>query len=101
MISSTYDHAFSVPDWYALLLLGLGAYRVWRLLPEDTLLEALRSRLMREDGWLEELVECPWCLGFWIAVCFWAGYQLWPHAMLVVSVPLALSVVVGALGSKL
>lgn len=51
---------------------ALATYRVTRLLvsdgiadrPRDALLQRLRDRNRNK---LVELIECPWCLGFWVA----------------------------------
>ena len=105
----------SIPNWYEIILLALAAFRVWRLLAEDDILDRPRryvTRLprswqpddplgMRYRASLAAFISCPWCLGFWIVVAFWAAWQAWPHAVLVISVPLAVSAVVGALGSVL
>lgn len=50
---------------------------------------------------LGELVECPFCLGWWIALALYAGWLVAPTAALVVSVPLALSAAVGLLAKNL
>ena len=97
----------TVPGWYALLLLGAAAYRTWRLLAEDTILHRsrergiflIRKRWGRTADKARELIECPWCSGFWIALGWWGGFEMWPHGTVIVAVPLALSALVGAIGS--
>jgi hypothetical protein len=82
--------------WVALI--SLASYRLWRLLGEDSITDPLRARL---PDWSLELIECPWCLGSWVAfVVTWAtdatvGLQV------PVLVGLAAAVVVGALGERL
>lgn len=56
------------------LLLGLGSYRIWRLIAVDTLTKSLRARLFSEARRNRKLYEyarlwlsCPWCAGTWIA----------------------------------
>ena len=83
-----------IPSWYALILLTLAAYRTWRLLAEDTILDRPRSRLIRREG-VSEFVSCPWCLGFWLAVVWWAAWWAWPHGVLVAAAPFAVSALVG------
>lgn len=46
------------------LVLGVAAYRLWRLVGEDAISEPMREKL---TGWPLKLVSCPWCLGSWIA----------------------------------
>lgn len=88
-----------VPDWWELLLLALAAFRVWRLLGVDSVLNRPRDWLVRDgDEYrqeLDEFLRCPWCFGFWIGVAWWLAWLVWPHAALVVSVPFAISAVSG------
>jgi len=96
----------SVPGWYALLLLALAAFRTWRLLAEDDILDRPRryvTRLGRE--WQEEgdtipadyrmalgkFIGCSWCLGLWVALAWWGAWQVWAFGTEVTAVPLALS----------
>jgi hypothetical protein len=84
------------PSWYALLLLALGAYRTWKLLAEDTVLDGPRKHVLQ---YLPEMfVTCPWCLGFWISAAWWGAWQAWPHGTLVAASLMALSALVGILG---
>lgn len=48
-----------------ILVIGIASYRLWRLVAEDSITEPARTRYL--GGWIEELVECPWCLGSWVA----------------------------------
>lgn len=98
----------SVPGWYALILLALAAFRIWRLLAEDDILNRPRRFIVRVPRlWKEgdpppagvyygivEFIECPYCLGFWVALAWWGAWQIWPHGSLVVAVPFALSALV-------
>ena len=53
---------------------ALAAYRLTRLVTVDTVPAAVAAR-SRVTGWarssghpaIEELIHCPWCIGFWIA----------------------------------
>lgn len=85
----------TIPGWYELVLLALAAYRTWKLLAEDTILDGPRRYV---TGTARELLECPWCLGFWISWAWWCAWIAWPNGTLIVSVPFALSVLVGVLG---
>ena len=92
---------WAVPSWWPFLLLALAAFRTWRLLAEDTILEPLRRRLVRADSTREEFTTCPWCAGFWISLAWWLAWQAWPHATLVVAVPFAISAVVALVAVNL
>lgn len=81
-----------IPTWWGFTLLGLAAYRTWRLVAEDTILDKPRARLRLDES---ELVTCPWCLGAWIAVAWWGAWKLWDEPVMVVAVPFALSALVG------
>ena len=101
----------NVPDWWTFLLLALAAYRVWRLLAEDTILEQPRRMLVRLPrnwhenspipptyrGTLAEFISCGWCLGFWVSLAWWGLWQQWDAGTLVVATPFAVSAVVGFL----
>lgn len=97
-----------VPDWYALLLLSVAAFRTWKLIGDDTILDRPRNQSMRlafklggpkgKDYW-ETLLECPWCAGFWVSLIWWGCWEAWPHATLIVAVPFVISAVVGFLGT--
>jgi hypothetical protein len=54
------------------LLLALSAYRVWRLLALDAILDRPRSALFPDDTGRGQFLRCPWCAGFWVAAVLWA-----------------------------
>ena len=92
-----------VPSWWGLALLGLAAYRTWRLLAEDSILDKPRLRLyqrIRKESFVDFL-ECPWCSGAWCAI---AWYMLWwweGNTVLAIASIFALSAVVGLIPSLL
>lgn len=52
------------------LLIGLAAYRGYRVLAMDTITEPLRARVLARDdqrGWrfIGDLFTCPWCIGWY------------------------------------
>lgn len=101
-----------IPDWWEAFLLGFAAWRIFYLLAYDDILDRPRryvTRLApdwRKEGdatgnhyrWrLGQFLECPYCLGFWVALGVWGAWQLWPHGTLVAAGALTLSaLVVGA-----
>ena len=102
----------SIPNWWEFLLLSLAAYRTWRLLAEDTVLDTPRAWAVGLSDWTEgqrtpssyraglaEFLTCPACFGFWISLFWWAAFQQWSHGTVVVAVPLAISAVVIAVAS--
>jgi Protein of unknown function (DUF1360) len=98
----------SIPNWWEFLLLVLAAFRVWKLLAEDTILDRVRDASMLlafkargasgKQYW-ELFLTCPWCAGAWITLAWWGAWQAWEHTTLVVATPFALSAVVGLVGS--
>lgn len=106
----------SIPDWWAFLLLAGGAFRTWKLLAEDDILDRPRRYLLRlgsewtkegdpvpDDyrlGWAEFLT-CAWCSGAYAVLAWWIAWQIAPHATLVAAVPFALSAAVGIIGQIL
>lgn len=90
-----------------LLVLILGAYRVWMLIAKDAITERLRERFlgysMGADGkyhrnrWpkprkrLGEFITCPWCAGFWISLAAAVAYHEWPRGTFWVMLPFAVS----------
>lgn len=104
----------TIPDWWELTLLSLAAYRVFRLLSEDTILDWPRNYLVGLSGWQEgrptppgyrvrlaEFLLCSSCFGFWASVAWWLSYQLWEYGTIVAAVPFAISTVVIGVASLL
>ncbi len=112
-----------IPTWWVALVLGLGAYRVCRLLGWDDFPPIARAR-----GWvtgehvvtngstntrmgltsepvvasyryrrpyLAALLHCAFCLGFWVSLATYVAWRLWPVGSVTVMAPFALSAFVG------
>jgi hypothetical protein len=112
-----------IPEPYQFVLLALIAYRAWRLVAEDDILNRPRYWLVRlprdwEEGdtipkaYREKLalfINCPWCAGAWISALVYIGWMAtlgeWPDSATDVSVALgvwfAISSSVGLIRSKL
>jgi hypothetical protein len=91
-----------IPDVWEFALLALAAFRVWKLVGDDAVLDRPRdwalARLEERAGWLDYFITCPWCAGFWIALAWWLAWLALPYAAVVAAVPFALSAAVGYLG---
>jgi hypothetical protein len=86
---------WAIPEWWPFLLLALAAWRTFRLLAEDTILDRPREYLLRHTKGKGELfIVCPFCLGFWVSVGWWLAWVAWPHWTRVAATPFALSAVV-------
>lgn len=98
-----------IPDWWTFAILALASFRLWRLAAEDEIFQIPRRKLVRlpveweegeliPDGYRIELakfISCPWCLGLHISVVLWLLWLWQPEWTTGLSVPLALSAVVG------
>lgn len=84
---------------------ALAAFRLTRLATEDTIGRPFRhavidraERISPKAGeWAEELVTCPWCIGFWIACGVVVARRAAPRAWAPVAEAFALSGVTGLL----
>lgn len=93
----------SVPSWWEAILLALAAYRCFRLICCDTILDRPREAIVQRHRHVEGLyrreidvfLHCPWCLGFWSALAWWGAWEIWPEGSLVAAAPLAISTAVG------
>lgn len=117
-----------IPNWWQFLLLSLLAFRLTRLAGWDDFppIAATRDWVVGakwvfipnngrltpaeeiEEGWWEHdrpllaaLFQCAFCLGWWISLAVAAAWWLWPHATVLVSLPFALSSVVGLVAKNL
>lgn len=104
-----------IPGWYALGLLALAVYRSFRLISEDEVLDRPRGYILNlpvdwhegqrvPNGYHNRLADfliCPWCLGFWLSFCWWGAWIIWPHAILLIAAPFAISTLVGSLAHVL
>jgi hypothetical protein len=97
-----------IPSFWQFALLALAAFRAWKLVGDDAVLDRPRDwvldRLETEDefgnrgeAWTY-FITCPWCAGFWITGLWWLAWLAWPHGVLIVATPFALSAAVGYLG---
>lgn len=90
----------------AALLLGLAAYRGYRILAMDSITSPILAWLMARDEvrvcrWVSDLLVCPWCIGWWysgIGAWVFGALNEWHPAEGIV-VWLAASTVCGFLGN--
>lgn len=94
--------SWDVPNWWAFLLLVGAAYRTWRLVALDAVIDRWRQPLLRRiPEKLHEGIECSYCLGFWVGICWWVAWIASHHWTLLVATPLALSASIGIVGARL
>lgn len=101
------------PDWFAFVMLAAAAFRTWKLVADDSILDRPRAWLLRLGDWepgdptpsgyrsrLADFITCPWCAGFWIVVAWWLAWWAWPAAAVWFAVPWAMSAVVGLVATE-
>lgn len=78
-----------VPTLFQFALLCLAAFRLWRLLSDDDILDRPRRWLMRLPRDWEEgkpipvgyrnewalFLTCPWCAGAWVSLITYIGWM--------------------------
>jgi hypothetical protein len=84
---------------------ALASYRITRLLVSDGIGDRPRAAVvgrLRKRRWQKaaELVECPWCTGFWVALGVVIARRVVPAAWQPVSEVFALSAAAGLLASR-
>jgi hypothetical protein len=84
-----------VPGIWAFALLALAAFRLWKLIAHDSILDRPRDRLLNGRDKLAEFIQCPWCLGFWLALSWWLAWLISHTWATAAAVPFALSAAVG------
>jgi hypothetical protein len=91
-----------IPEPWEFALLALAAFRIWKLVGDDAILDPLRdkvlARLDREGETWSYFVTCPWCAGFWVTALWWLSWLAWDYGTLVAATLFALSAAVGYLG---
>lgn len=89
-----------VPEPWPFVLLALAAWRVWKLVGDDVILDTPRDWLVKRIGpKFDELITCPYCAGTYIVLAWWAFWYSWPEETLIVATPVAIMAVVGLLGT--
>jgi hypothetical protein len=100
----------SVEEWYSVTNLaslvgtcffsGFVSHRLWRMVARDSIFERPREALFPEGTWRFDLIDCPWCLGWWLnvgyaALMYFAVDLSFPSAVIVAFVG---STITGVLG---
>jgi len=80
-----------------LIVLILAVFRVTRLATTDTIFDTPRNWVHDHSSFFSEMLDCDWCASFWVAVPVAVAYWLWPDVTFWLSLPFALSAVVGLL----
>jgi hypothetical protein len=83
------------------LLLGLGTYRVTRLITRDTITASIRnafwSKFPPESSRLGYLSTCEWCFSVWVGSGFVISAIIIPSVTYIVATVFAVSAIAGLL----
>ena len=83
---------------------ALAAYRITRFIQQDTFPPVKAFRAYVWDRWsrslLAEAIECPWCLGFWIAIGVIAADHFATEPWRIIASVLATSAVIGLISDR-
>lgn len=83
-------------------LMALAAYRAWRLLALDTILDRPREALLERMGdKTADFISCPWCAGAWLSAGVLAVTAQFTSVPLPFLQWAAVSALVGLIGSNL
>ena len=79
-----FPHA--VPVWDAILM-TFATFRITRLVVYDKIARWFRAIFERPGGFFEtvtDLLQCPWCIGFWSALIVAFCYFVFPWAWFII-----------------
>lgn len=86
-----------------LVVSALAVYRLARLVVYDTITEQPRKWISERSDWADSLVNCVWCVGFWISLtvtfALWFTSAVTLPAVGWVLLPFALSAIAGIIDS--
>jgi len=98
------------PDWpvYSylafLLVFGIAAYRLTRVVLYDHVLDSARAwvwkRFPPENGGIGYLLTCPWCMGFWVSSLLVIAYIIVPVPTALFAFILVMNALVGWIAAR-
>lgn len=82
------------------LFSGFVSHRIWRMVARDLIFEKPRQAMFPEGTWRFDLIDCPWCLGWWLNVVIAAVAYIFADASLPTALIIAFvgSTVTGVIG---
>jgi hypothetical protein len=88
---------------FELILLGLGVFRLTRLVVRDEITAEIRNRIWNRyppnKSMFGYLFTCEWCMSIWLASLFYLSSTIAPAPTRVLATILALSAVAGLLAA--
>jgi hypothetical protein len=86
-----------VPSPFEAVLLALAAWRIWHLIALDDITDRPRRYVTEGRPKLLDFIECPYCMGFWVALGWVGFYAAWDTGAAWAALPFALNAVVIAM----
>ena len=80
-----------MPSPFEAVLLALAAWRVWYLIAHDDLTERPRRYITDGRQKLTEFIECPYCLGAWVAGAWVVAFAVCPEGTMWTALVFALA----------
>jgi hypothetical protein len=80
-----------MPSPFEAALLALAAWRVWHLIALDDITDRPRRYVTDGRDKLLEFVECPFCMGFWIALGWVVAFAVDDTVTLWAALPFAVN----------
>jgi len=92
-INAGFRYAYLVISVFSLVLAAMASMRLTRLATTDSITEQARVWIVAKANkdWVETLLTCPWCIGFWISgivtsvTWFWHN-QFWLLGLTILTV---------------
>lgn len=81
----------TLPDWWETILLAAASWRTWHLIALDDITDRPRRYVTDNREGLLEFIECPYCLGFWVAFGWLGLFAAWPTEATWAAVPFVLN----------
>lgn len=85
------------PSALEVVLLAAAAWRIWHLIALDDITDRPRSYVTEGREKLLEFIECPYCMGFWVALGWVVAFAVNDTWTLWAALPFALNAGVIAL----
>lgn len=83
-----------MPSPFEAVLLALAAWRVWHLIALDDITDRPRRYVTQGREKLLDFIECPFCMGFWVALAWVGAFALWDDGTAWAALPFALNAIV-------
>jgi hypothetical protein len=83
-----------MPSPFEAVLLALAAWRVWHLIALDDITDRPRRYVTEGRDKLLEFIECPYCMGFYVALAWVGAWAIWDEGTVWAALAFAINAVV-------